>query len=323
MHPLVIIYHPDFKLHLTGEGHPECIERMSVILEALKKQGLMHSENSILAKSAPLSMVSYCHSSDYIDLVRRECLWVQQRNVPSGHHMLSTGDVFISPDSYSVALLAVGAGMVAVDQVMQGHAQTAFCVIRPPGHHATTSQGMGFCLFNNVAIAARYAQRTFHLNKILIVDWDVHHGNGTQEIFYSDPSVFYFSTHQGGIYPGTGQRNEIGAANILNCPIAGGKNSRLHILKAFEEELPLAMERFKPELIIISAGFDAHKMDPLGGFDLETEDFAKLTAVVQKISNQYCQGKIVSLLEGGYNLEALAASASAHACALSNGLNPF
>lgn len=309
---LVIIYHPDFKLHLTGEGHPECVERMDVILDGLQQQGLMHAENRMLAEPVPLSAVSSCHQESYIDLVHKECLRVKQKGIPPGHCMLSTGDVFISPNSYAVALLAAGAGIVAVDQVMKGLTRTAFCVIRPPGHHATSSQGMGFCFFNNAAIAARYAQKTFGIKRVLIVDWDVHHGNGTQEIFYSDPSVFYFSTHQDGIYPGTGHRQEVGVGNILNFPIAGGKNSRLQVLKAFEEDLPLAMERFKPELVLISAGFDGHKKDPLGGFDLETKDFARLTVVVQKIASQYCQGRIVSLLEGGYNLEALAESVCAH-----------
>ncbi len=182
--------------------------------------------------------------------------------------------------------------------------------------------------FNNIAIAARYAQAYYGIKNALIVDWDVHHGNGTQEIFYNDPSVFYFSTHQEGIYPGTGKKEEIGAGNIYNCPIPGGKNSRLKVLKAYKDDLVRAMNVFKPELVLISAGFDAHHADPLGGydahrgtpeggFDLLTEDFATLTQIVQKIAEKHCQGKIVSILEGGYNLKALAESVCAHAETLS------
>ncbi|MBA3237410.1 MAG: histone deacetylase family protein [Parachlamydiaceae bacterium] len=304
-------------MHITGEGHPESPQRYTSVIEELTCNGLMKKENSVLAQEAPLSAILRCHPQTYIDLVKAECRYHQQLKLPPGKGYLSTGDVKICSDSYAIALLAAGAGLIAVDAVMQKKSKTAFCVIRPPGHHATSTQGMGFCLFNNVAIAARYAQAIYKAKKVLIADWDVHHGNGTQEIFFSDPSVFYFSTHQEGIYPGSGKREEIGAGTIHNAPLKGGPGSRISVLKVYEEELFAAMEIFKPDLILLSAGFDAHKDDPIGGMDLITEDFVALTRSIKKIADKYCDGRIVSLLEGGYNLEALRASASAHVKELS------
>lgn len=309
MNPLSIVYHPHFIMHLTGKGHPESPMRYTSVIDELTRQGLMTNDNSLLAKEAPLSAILRCHPQSYIDLVKNEC---QKLKVGPGSTFLSTGDAKISPDSFEVALLAAGAGLIAIDAVMQNTTKTAFCVVRPPGHHATSTQGMGFCLFNNVAIAARYAQDTYHVKKVLIADWDVHHGNGTQEIFYSDPSVFYFSTHQEGIYPETGKREEIGVGNICNLPIQGGVGSRISVLKAYEEDLFAAMEIFTPDLILLSAGFDAHQDDPIGGMDLQTEDFTALTKSIKKIANKHCEGRIISFLEGGYNLEALAASTCAH-----------
>jgi acetoin utilization deacetylase AcuC-like enzyme len=310
MKPLTIIHHPDCILHLTGQGHPECPARYTAIIHRLQENGYL--QDSILAKKASMTDLLRCHSAAYVDLVKAECEYLKMLDIPEATSMLSTGDVKICSNSYEIALLAAGAGVLAVDTVMQGSSKTAFCAMRPPGHHATSNQGMGFCLFNNIAIAARYAQAIYKIKKVLILDWDVHHGNGTQEIFYNDPSVFYFSTHLEDIYPGTGTKDEIGVANIYNCPIPGGKDSRLMVLKAFEDDLVQLMEFFKPELILISAGFDAHHADPLGGFDLTTDDFTTLTKTVKKIAEQHCQGKIISMLEGGYNLEALAESVCAH-----------
>lgn len=309
---ITIVYHPHYMMHITGEGHPESPMRYIAIIDRLKHTGLMRNENSLLAKEAPLSAILRCHTQSYIDLVTTECRFHKQLKIPPGLGFLSTGDVKICPDSYAIALLAAGAGLIAVDAVMNLKTKTAFCVVRPPGHHATSTEGMGFCLFNNVAITARYAQEKYNVKKVLIADWDVHHGNGTQEIFYSDPSVFYFSTHQEGIYPGTGKKTEVGAGNICNVPITGGVGSRIKVLKAYEKELFEAMEIFKPDLILLSAGFDAHKEDPIGGMDLLTEDFAILTQSIKKIADKHCKGRIVSLLEGGYNLDALTASACAH-----------
>jgi acetoin utilization deacetylase AcuC-like enzyme len=204
---------------------------------------------------------------------------------------------------------------VAVDQVMAQEARNAFCVVRPPGHHATPKRGMGFCVFNNIAIAARYAQKRYDVGRVLIVDWDVHHGNGTQDAFYNDDSVFFFSTHQHPWYPGTGRRDETGAGRglgtNLNRPFAYGAGRR-EILGAFESELVEAARRFKPELLLVSAGFDSRHNDPLGGFLLTDQDFGDLTDVMLTLADELAEGRLISLLEGGYNLEGLARAATAH-----------
>ncbi len=312
MQKIPIIYHPHFVKHLTGFGHPESPQRILAIADALAKNGLMDKNNTIIPQPAPLEVVSLCHENTYIALVQNEIAATKRLQLLQGECTLSTGDVQVCPHSLEAALLACGAAAKAVDLVMEGQYNTAFCLVRPPGHHATSKQGMGFCIFNNVAIAARYAIQKYGIKRVLIADWDVHHGNGTQEIFYHDPRVFYFSTHQANIYPGTGLVKEIGAGNIMNCPIEGGLGSRLKVLKAFKEKLIPAMQNFKPELIFISAGFDGHKDDPLGGFDLTDEDFRELTSIMQGVAKLYSHNKIISVLEGGYNLEALARCTVAH-----------
>lgn len=311
-YPYALVFHPDYPLHWTGLGHPESPNRYSAITQELQTQGLWQKALRLKASKAPLLDISSIHDPYYIEKVHLECLELEKAEIS---HQLSTGDVQICAQSYEIALFAAGAGIAAIDAVFQRRVNQAFCIVRPPGHHATSSKGMGFCLFNNVAIAARYAQKTFGINRILIADWDVHHGNGTQEIFYHDSSVFYFSTHQEGIYPGTGKLDERGVGNIYNCPIQRTSNARIELIKAYEETLPDLMEQFKPELILISAGFDAHEADPLGGLNLKTEDFGRLTKAVQKIAQKHCEGKLISFLEGGYHLEALAASACAHVAA--------
>jgi acetoin utilization deacetylase AcuC-like enzyme len=203
--------------------------------------------------------------------------------------------------------------------VVTGPSRRAFCAVRPPGHHATPSQGMGFCVLNNIAIAARYAQHAHGISRVLIVDWDVHHGNGTQDVFYSDGSVFFFSTHQSPWYPGTGHPHETGAGEgkgaTLNCPLPAG-SGRAEVFAAFEKKLAPAVEAFRPELILISAGFDSRVMDPLGQFTLEDSDFADLTKLVLRWAEKHAKGRVVSVLEGGYNLAGLASSAAAHVGAL-------
>jgi acetoin utilization deacetylase AcuC-like enzyme len=228
---------------------------------------------------------------------------------------LTTGDTTISDGSWEAALNAAGGACVAVDAVMASQVKNAFCVLRPPGHHATPSRGMGFCIFNNVAIAARYAQSRHGIGKVLIADWDVHHGNGTQEIFYEDDSVFFFSTHQWPWYPGSGGRDEIGhgkgLGTTMNRPFPAGAG-RTEIVGAFSEDLCSAARAFKPELVLISAGFDSREGDPLGGFLLTDEDFADLTRLMLDLAHEFAHDRVVSMLEGGYHLEGLASAVQAH-----------
>lgn len=280
-----------YEKHLTGEGHPERPGRAEILNRFLQP--------TLQPRLAIIEELAYCHTPEYIALMEKEVKFATT---------LSTGDVQVCPESYEVARLAAGGVLVAVDAVMQGSFDNAFCGVRPPGHHACSNKGMGFCLFNNVAIGARYVQKKYGVKKILIVDWDVHHGNGTQEIFEKDPSVMYFSTHQWPLYPGTGAADEVGVGNIINCPIAGGPGSRERVFEAVKERLIPAAMAFNPEVIFISAGFDAHKYDPLGGFDLTAEDFGRLTALVKSIGVP----KIISVLEGGYSLEGLALSVAEH-----------
>jgi acetoin utilization deacetylase AcuC-like enzyme len=245
-----------------------------------------------------------------------------KREVTAGFGDLSTGDTAICGASLEVALHAAGAVLNAVDAVVARQADNAFCIVRPPGHHATPDRGMGFCIFNNIAIGARYAQRKHGVERVLIADWDVHHGNGTQDIFYDDGSVFFFSTHQYPWYPGTGSADETGYADgegkTLNCPFPAGAG-RKEIVGAFRDRLVPAAAEFKPDLVLVSAGFDSRAGDPLGHFFLSDSDFAELTTNMLEIADRYAEGRLVSVLEGGYNLEGLACAARAHAQALGAG----
>lgn len=319
--PTCIVSSPDYLIHLTGEGHPESPARLEYIDRALLKAGLQTPLNTISPRYATKADILLCHKENYFHLVEREVHTIAEMGINDGSAFLSTGDAPICPESFAIALLAAGGILSAVDAVMKGKAKNAFCAVRPPGHHACPSQGMGFCIFNNIAIGARYAQNRYGIHRVLIVDWDVHHGNGTELIFYEDPSVFYFSTHQKGIYPGTGSAEDRGhgkgLGTTLNCPIEGGKGSREKVIEAFRDKLMPSMELFKPELVMISAGFDAHYLDPLGGFDLTDEDFGLLTEIVKSIADTYAQGRLVAALEGGYNLEALASATVEHVKALS------
>lgn len=301
-----------FQKHLTGWHHPEKPSRVAAIEEALKKQNLLKEENLIKARLAEIEEIALCHTPDYIQIVQEEADHSSSMGINDGSYTLITGDVQICKDSFDVARLAVGGVINAVEAVHKELFDSAFCLVRPPGHHACSNRGMGFCLFNNVAIGARYALRKLGYKKILIVDWDVHHGNGTQEIFENDPSVFYFSTHQWPLYPGTGSEDEKGVGNILNVPIAAGNRSRTDVIDAFQTQLPLAIADFKPELIFISAGFDAHTMDPLGGMNLTEQDFGALTRIMMKIARTYSKGHIISVLEGGYDLNGLSLSSLEH-----------
>ena len=300
--------------HLAGStGHPERPERLTAIGNALDEAGLFKSSYRIRSRAATDQELELAHAPAYLASVRRELTDLK------GLGDLSTGDTSVSPDSLKVARLAAGGVLEAIDAVMAGKVRTAFCAVRPPGHHATSDRGMGFCIFNNIAVAARYVQQAHGLRRVLIVDWDYHHGNGTQEIFYADPSVFYFSTHHYGAYPGTGHPSETGAGEgagtTLNVPLPPGAGDE-QILQAIESKLVPAARRFKPDFILISAGFDAMRNDLLGCFDVTPEGFAALTRVVVKLSNEFCQGCVVSVLEGGYRLSGLGQCAVAHMKAL-------
>jgi acetoin utilization deacetylase AcuC-like enzyme len=302
---------PVYKLHVTGEGHPERPARYDAAIEALEHAGLLGKLGRIPMRRAALDEVALCHTAGYIRTV--------ETDFARGVSELSTGDTSVGPKSLDVALQAVGGVMNAVDSVMEGKARNAFCIVRPPGHHATPKRGMGFCIFNNIAIAARHAQRKHAAERVLIADWDVHHGNGTQDIFYSDGSVLFFSTHQYPWYPGTGPAAETGEGKgkglTVNCPFPAG-SGRNEIVGAFQRKLVAAADHFRPDLVMVSAGFDSRAGDPLGRFTLDDRDFADLTAVVMEIAEKHAAGRLVSVLEGGYSLEGLAAAVAAHVRAL-------
>ena len=300
---------------MAGRPHPECPERLDAVLRGLGEAGLLNRLARVDARAATEEELLLCHTREYLSTAKRD--------VESGRPYLSTGDTDITANSWEVAARAAGGVLNAVDAVVSGKARNAFCAVRPPGHHATPNRGMGFCLFNNVAIAARHAQRKHGLARVLIVDWDVHHGNGTQDIFYSDPSVFFFSTHQWPLYPGTGRADETGEGAgrgaTMNRPFPAG-SGRAEILGAVQGSLLPAAERFQPDLVLISAGFDSRAGDPLGRFTLTDRDFADLTRTAIEIADRYAGGRVVSVLEGGYNLEGLARAAAAHVEALLENL---
>jgi acetoin utilization deacetylase AcuC-like enzyme len=302
---------PISKLHDTGPGHPEQPLRFDAVLDALQRAGVMAELERIPLRSATEDEIALCHGRDYIETAESDIL--------SGAHELSTGDTNVSRRSWDVALAAAGGVLNAIDYVIAQNGRNAFCVVRPPGHHARPNQGMGFCIFNNIAIAARYAQRRHGLAKVLIADWDVHHGNGTQDIFYADGSVFFFSTHQSPWYPFTGPVEETGEGHgrqcTMNCPFPAG-TGRSEILGAFRERLRRAAGHFRPDLVLISAGFDSRIADPLGRFILSDADFAALTGVMLEIAGEHAGGRLVSVLEGGYNLSGLASAAASHVKAL-------
>ena len=252
------------------------------------------------------------HDADYLARSRED--------IESGKTSLSTGDTQVCKDSWSVARRATGGATLAIDKLFSGKLQRAFCISRPPGHHASPTKGMGFCLFNHIAIAARYAQRTYKVGKVLIVDWDVHHGNGTQDTFYEDESVYFMSVHQHPWYPGTGTKDQTGQGKglgtTLNFPLPAGSARKEIVEDSFGVELKKKMNKYRPELIMISAGFDSRVGDPLGQFALEDQDFADLTLIIRDLAEECCDGRIISFLEGGYNLDGLSKAASCHFQAL-------
>jgi acetoin utilization deacetylase AcuC-like enzyme len=298
---------PIAKEHDTIPGHPERPARWDAAIRGLGGAPLA----DVAPREATRDELELCHTSAYIDIARRD--------VESGQTSLSTGDTDICPRSWDAALHAVGTCLNGIDLVMSGQAGNAFCIVRPPGHHANQDHGMGFCLFNNIAIAARYAQKKYGVERVVIADWDVHHGNGTQDIFYADPSVFFFSTHQSPWYPGTGDERERGVSHgngtTMNRPFPAGAG-RDQILGAFRHGLLAEMRTYRPDLVLISAGFDSREGDPLGQFRLTDEDFAELTSLLLEAADHYSGGRLMSVLEGGYNLAGLTRAVAAHTAAL-------
>ncbi|MEK6303161.1 MAG: histone deacetylase [Acidobacteriota bacterium] len=308
-----LIYDSSFLEHKTGR-HPENPQRLKVILSALQADVPLWAElQHIAPQAASDEDIARCHGNQLIDQLRTLC----ERGVP-----FVDLDTVISRESYDVARLAAGAAITAVDHVFAANGsggRNAFALVRPPGHHATANRAMGFCLFNNAAIAARYAQARHGAERVLIIDWDVHHGNGTQDIFYNDPSVFYFSTHQYPFYPGTGAANETGEGKgegtTLNIPLGEGTSARAHH-QAFKEALDAIERKFPPDLVIISAGFDSRRGDPLGGLMLEDADFREMSKEVIGLAERHASARVVSVLEGGYNLDALGETVRTHISAL-------
>jgi acetoin utilization deacetylase AcuC-like enzyme len=298
---------PLFKDHHTGASHPERPERLDAVMKSLVRAEFYETLRMVVPRKAAEEEITLCHKPDYFRTV--------QRDVASGRQALSTGDTAISERSLDVALEAAGGVLNAVDVVMNGGARNAFCVVRPPGHHATPNRGMGFCIFNNVAIAARYAQQRHGAGRVLIADWDVHHGNGTQDCFYNDGSVLFMSTHQSPWYPDTGMSWETGEGSgretTLTCPFPAGAG-RDEILGAFRGRLLPAANEFKPDVVFVSAGFDSKLGDPLGRFTLTDEDFVELTQLMLEIADTHAGGRLISVLEGGYRLDGLASAAARH-----------
>jgi acetoin utilization deacetylase AcuC-like enzyme len=305
-----LVYHPDYLLHEAGDWHPESPERLRAIVSHLDQVGLTHKLRLIRPEPAADDWILLVHSREHLEDLAEPV---------RGESRFLDADTRMSVDSYRVAKLAVGGALAAVDAVMAGEVRSAFCALRPPGHHALRDRAMGFCLFNNIAVAARYAQRRHGLERVLIADWDVHHGNGTQAIFYEDPTVFYFSTHQYPFYPGTGASHETGAGRgkgcTLNVPLASGSGDQ-EIIGAFRDRLVPAAEAFQPQIVLISAGFDAHRDDPLAQLRVTEAGYSELTRIVVDLADRFAGGRLVSLLEGGYNLQALARSVEAHLRAL-------
>lgn len=294
------ISHPLCKLHVQSDDHPECPERLNSIDAELKKRKLLDYLEILQPSECHSVDLERIHSKSYIKKVEQIC--------DSGGGWLDNGDTRACSISNDAARMAASASLLAADAVMKGQLNNAFCAIRPPGHHALASNAMGFCIFNNVAVVASYLKSKFGLDRILILDFDVHHGNGTQDIFYEDPQVFFFSTHQHPFYPGTGAAHEIGAGMgegyTLNVPLPA-YSTGAKILTAIEGSLYSAMQCYKPQFILLSSGFDAHMLDPVGGMQVSGSEFRQINQAILKIADEFCEGRMISLLEGGYNTEIL------------------
>ena len=300
----IYVTHPRYVEH-DFPGHPEHAGRIRAVWSALEANGLTRRMQAVEAKSVDPEAILAVHSPEYLELLKR--VSAQDRT------LRLDADTYLGPDAYAVACLSAGGVVDAVNAVLSGGAQNGLAAVRPPGHHAMSDHGMGFCLLGNIAIAARHAQRQFGLERILIVDYDVHHGNGTEAMFYTDPSVLFISTHQYPLYPGTGAVTDIGAGTgagfTINIPLPPGCGDA-NYARVFEQVVKPAAERFQPQLILVSAGFDAHWSDPLAQMRLTLSGYAHLTSELKRMAETLCDGRIVFVMEGGYSLEALSGGIS-------------
>jgi acetoin utilization deacetylase AcuC-like enzyme len=305
----LLFTHPASRTHVNPPGHPESVARIAAIEAELAKLAFHH----LVRREAPLASdeaIRRAHPGRYLDIIREAA--------PKSGFTRLDPDTTMSPGSLEAALRGAGAAVAAVDAVFAGEAKNAFCAMRPPGHHAESARAMGFCIFSNAAIAALHARARHGIARAAVVDFDVHHGNGTQEIFWNDRDLFYGSTHQMPLYPGTGARHETGQGNIHNAPLASGDGGK-EFRAAMEEAILPQLDQFKPELVIISAGFDAHRADPLGGLNLDESDFEWATRRLMDGAEAHGGGRVVSVLEGGYDIAALASSVAAHVKVLMDG----
>ncbi|MEM6109312.1 histone deacetylase family protein [Mycobacterium sp. 050272] len=306
----LLLHHPSFADHNTARGHPERPDRYRAV-EAVLSQPHFDPLVRQHAEPADLAATRYVHSDRYVDEL-------DAARPAEGHVYLDGGDTMMDPSTWQVVLRGVGGTLQAIDGVLTGQVQNAFVACRPPGHHAETERAMGFCLFNNISIGARYAQHKYGVTRVAIVDFDVHHGNGTQQIFYSDADVLYASTHQMPLFPGTGAVAETGVGNIFNAPLRAGDGGA-QLREAFQQRILPALDRFAPELMLVSAGFDAHHRDPLGSLMMTADDFGWATRELMNLAEKHCDARLVAVLEGGYDLQGLTDSVAAHVGELMKG----
>ena len=308
---MLVYTHPECLLKDNGFNHPERKERLETIIESIKQIKDLKI-NFVDAPLADIKIVSLVHPIKHIEKIFS--------NIPEsgliGVEKEPYADTILCSNSKNAILRSCGAGIAAADDLMKKN-ERIFCAVRPPGHHAETTKAMGFCFINNIAVTARYLQKKYNINKVAIIDFDVHHGNGTQEIFYSDETVAYASSHEFPLFPGTGSEDENGVGNIFNAPLKAGMQGK-EFLKIFDQNILKPIDKFKPEVILISAGFDAHSRDPLASLNLESEDFYKVTKKIVDLANIHSKGRVISFLEGGYDLLALSESIKHHLLALNN-----
>jgi len=305
----LFLSHPQGQKHKAPNGHPERGERLSAIERALGGSEFFDLKREE-AKEVDLQIARNVHSENFMQILR-------DRRPIEGLAFID-GDTYICANSFEAISSAIGAGLQSLKMVMSGEVDNGFCAIRPPGHHAEIEKPMGFCLANNIAIIAREAQRKYGIERVAIIDFDVHHGNGTQDIFYNDKSVFYASSHQAPLFPGTGEENETGVGNIVNCHLSANSDGVL-MREAYNARILPALRNFSPDIILISAGFDAHRLDPLAQLNWEANDFAWITGKIMDIAEKCCNNRIVSMLEGGYDLTGLADGVKAHVLMLKTG----